>query len=913
MYQNIYINRKDNTVHLWDDEKGYRTFPYQKYAYKVVPSGQGTHKSLYGDDLVRIMNYKDNEPNLFESDVSPEMKILLDYYPDSDEPSKGHKIGVVDIEVSTEGGFPNIKEADKKITGISLYDMVTRTCHVFILDEDGKVPNEDKKVDAWLPTGWKSASDEEKAPVTIAIRAFADEDDLLVSFLDKWQECGFTIVTGWNVDFFDMPYLYTRIKACLGAKAAKCLSPIGTAYVNAHSEKLTLAGISVMDYILLYKKFLAGKTEPSFTLGQIGKKLVGMDKIQYKGNLDNLYREDIAKFLEYNINDVKIVVAIDVKLKLIDLYRNICHVGHVPYESFHMPARYLDGASLMYLRRNGGIIAPNKPANGREEYEERMEEDEEGFSGAYVKPPVPGKYNWVFDLDLASMYPNIIISLNISPETKVSKILSVGLNEEALKDKRKRLLQENSERAKKDRLVGDYLEDWIASRSKEYDTKYYIGNQITDYSIGGTHYSPEEFQELITKSEYSLSSNGVMYRRDKVGLVPTLLDLWFSQRKEMRKKAAEYKKAGDNERYNFYNQRQQVWKILLNSFYGVLGLPVFRFYDVDNAEAVTTTGVDIIQTTGKAINLYYKNALENEEMNDYVIYTDTDSCFVDAIPIIKKRFPSLDFNNDDEMTKAIMSVTTEVQSYVNRFYGVMAQRFFNIDKHTFDAKQEVISKTSFWLAKKRYAQWIIHKEGSLLDEPELEVKGIDVVRTSFPSSFRKFMDGFLRKLLVSTPKVQLDEMIMKFKEEMKTFRIIEIAKNTSVKFISQDGVHNYSPDTRRCFSFIDGTPAQVKAALGYNDLVLKFGLESSCEPIRHGQKIKWVYLQNNQYGLECIAMKGDETDPDEIMDFIDTFVDKKKMFENELKSKLEDFYAVMHWNFPNPSVATAANFFDFVQ
>lgn len=337
----------------------------------------------------------------------------------------------------------------------------------------------------------------------------------------------------------------------------------------------------------------------------------------------------------------------------------------------------------------------------------------------------------------------------------------------------------------------------------------------------------------------------------------------------------------------------------------------FVFMMLIMLEAVTTSGVDIIQTTAKAINIYYKQALETDEDGDYVIYSDTDSCFVDAVPIIKKRFPNMDFNNDDEMTKAIMSVTTEVQTYVNSFYNLMAKRFFNLDKHTFDAKQEVISKSSFWLAKKRYAQWIIHKEGHLLETPELEVKGIDVVRTSFPASFRKFMDGFLRKLLTSTPKAELDEMILKFRENVKTLPVLEIAKNTSVKFVSQDGTKNYNPENRKPFRFEKGTPAQVKAALGYNDLLIKFGQEKLQEPIHHGQKIKWVYLQDNPYGLDALAMKGDGTDADEIVEFIDKNVDRKMMFEQELKSKLVDFYDVFRWGFPNPSVDTARGFFDF--
>jgi len=911
MYQNIYISRKDNTVHLWDDEKGLRTFPYEKYAYKRHVGGN--FKSLYGDELVRVTNYNDKDPDLFESDVSPEMRVLLDYYPDSDEPSKGNKVGVIDIEISTEGGFSTPELAEQPITSISLYDCVTRTCFVFVLDKDGKVEKNETEVAPWLPLDWKTQTEEETKPIKIVTLPYDNEDDMLMSFMDKWQECAFTIVTGWNVDFFDMPYLYNRIKHCLTAKAAKCLSPIGYCYINAFNKKLTIAGISVMDYILLYKKFLAGKMEPTWALGPIGKKVVGFGKVQYHGNLNDLYKSDIKKFLEYNITDVKIVVAIDVKLKLIDLYRTICHVGHVPYESFHMPARYLDGASLMYLHRNN-VIAPNKPAGGREEYEESMEDGEEGFSGAFVKQPVPGKYNWVFDLDLTSMYPNIIISLNISPETKVGKVIKAEYNDDCKVEKRREILKEidEMETEMKQRLWSndEGKEEYIQRRCREFDMEYHVREKLENYHLGTVQYKKDEFKSLITEANYSLSSNGVLYRTDKPGVVPTLLQLWFQQRKDMRKKAAAFKKEGNVEKYNFYNQRQQVQKILLNSFYGVLGLPIFRFYDVDNAEAVTMSGVDIIQTTSKAINIYYKDALEVEE-GDWVIYIDTDSCFVDAVPIIKKRFPDIDFNNDDEMTKAIMSVTTEVQTYVNKFYDIMASRFFNICKHTFDAKQEVISKTSFWLAKKRYAQWVIHKEGALLAKPELEVKGIDVVRTSFPAAFRKFMDLFLRKLLTDTPKSIIDEMILKEQEEVKTLPVIEIAKNTSVKFVSQDGSKNYNPENRRPFHFEHKSPAQAKAALAYNDLILNLGLEKTCEPIHHGSKIKWVYLQKNGYGLDAIAFKGDGNDADELLEFINTYVDRKQMFENELKSKLEDFYNVLHWSFPNPSVATATNFFNF--
>jgi DNA polymerase elongation subunit (family B) len=464
-------------------------------------------------------------------------------------------------------------------------------------------------------------------------------------------------------------------------------------------------------------------------------------------------------------------------------------------------------------------------------------------------------------------------------------------------------------------------EAYIQSKSKSFDMDFHLRKKIKSYNLALEPYDRETLMKFIEENKYAISSNGVIYRTDKRGVIPEILSKWFEERKVMRKKAAECRKAGDMEGYFFNNQRQQVWKILLNSMYGVLGLPVFRFYDVDNAEAVTTTGVTIIKTTAKTINLYYKQVL-NDGDKDYVIYTDTDSCFVDAIPIIKKRYPNINFENDNEMTTAIMGVTSEVQAYVNSFYDIMAAKIFNLTQknfglktHTFDAKQEVISKTSLWLAKKRYAQWIIHKEGSLLHEPELEVKGIDVVRTSFPQAFRNFMDKFLRKILTNAPQSELDEMILEFKKKVPTLDVFDIAKNTSVKFVSKKGT-NYNPESRRKFEIIDKSPAQVKASLAYNDLLTIWGLAQKHEPIYHGQKIKWVYLRQNPFNIEALAMKADGTDPKKIMDFINTYVDRNAMFEAELKSKLANdkgggIYDVLNWEFPNSSMKVAEQFFDF--
>ena len=306
MYQNIFIDKKENVVHLWDDEKGYVTFPFRNYAYRKSPNG--IYRSIYGDKLEKVYNFNPRDPSLFESDVPMETRILIDAYEDSDEPSKGHRIVTIDIEVSSEGGFPVIEEGDKEITAIAIHDDATKQYTAFILDKEMKLKD--------------SVSD------GVEIKSYDNEESLLMHFFTKWEEIQPTIVTGWNIDNFDMVYLYNRAKRVVGETNAKRLSPIGICYFNKFLERMSIAGVSCLDYMILYKKF-SGKNEPSYALGAIGKKVVNIDKISYKGSLNDLYKEDINKYIEYNLNDVKIVVALDKKLQFIDLARGICHTGQV--------------------------------------------------------------------------------------------------------------------------------------------------------------------------------------------------------------------------------------------------------------------------------------------------------------------------------------------------------------------------------------------------------------------------------------------------------------------------------------------------------------------------------------------------------------------------------------------------------
>lgn len=890
MYQNIYVNNKAEMVHIWDDNRGRIDIPMSSVKYAYRKKAGGRYRSVYGDELEKVTFFNRNDPSIFEGDVPTETRVLIDAYEDSDEPSKGHRILFFDIEVDSEGGFPNIEEGDKEITAVALYESVSKKYIAMILDKEQKIQNYETD--------------------DTVVLSFSDEESLISYFMRKWEEIQPTIVTGWNIDGFDVPYLYNRIKRVMGGSFAKRLSPIQECYYNTFSKRMVLAGISCLDYLTLYQKF-SGKNEPSYALGVIGKKVVNIEKITYHGSLNDLYKADLKKYIDYNLNDVKIVVAIDKKTQFIDLARSICHTGHVAYEQFGTSSRYLEGSILMYLRRKGRV-APNKPIDGRDQYEQRLEDGEEGFEGAYVKSPIPGRYEWVYDLDLTSMYPNIIISLNISPETKVGVVNRIEYDDSYL-DERKNELMESYENLSDSTKSKTPVEDYINQRLYLYNARMFSQRKVNKYYIGNIVYTQDELENLLFQSNMSIASNGAIYKLPKdvgqEGTVPSILIKWFNERKEMRKLASKYYNEGNHEMYEFYDLRQKVQKILLNSIYGCLGLPVFRFYDKDNAAAVTITGQDIIKTAEKAINQHYRCVLNDKSTTDHVIYLDTDSCFASALPIIKHTMTDVDLNDEKQMTNAILKVTADAQKYVNTMFGIMAKKMFNVERHRFDAKQEVIAKTSFWLAKKRYCQLIINKGGLVCDE--LEVKGIDVVRTSFPPQFRKFMGEILMDFLKKTNREVVDQKILDFKSSINSVKIFDIAKNTSVKFRSGDKKKDYNPKQRQPFQILSGTPAQVKAALVYNDLLEKFGLSKVVPPIFHGQKIKWVYVKQNQFGVECIAMKADGTDPKQIMDFVEKYIDRDAMYEQELKSKLVEFYNVLKWEYPNENSAAASEFFDF--
>ena len=592
MYQNIYYQSIE-TIHLWDDTDGYMTLPYTPYAY--VPDAKGEYLTITGIRASKVTTWPPSAEKLglvFEHDVRAETRTLIDHYFESDEVSSGHRILFLDIEIIKGKRYSKPNEASNIINSISFYASSEKKYYCLILDSDNVM--RDRKMD------------------DVELRIFNSEAKLLAFFLHRYEVISPTIITGWNTDYFDMPYLFNRIINVLGDKSAKRLSPIKIVYdvERGKDYSIKIAGVSQLDYLRLYKNFNYNE-EPRYTLDAISKKELKRGKVEYKGSLDNLFREDIDKFIRYNVSDVELVVSLDQKLDFIELARGICHKSHVAYEEIYKSSRWLDGALLTRCRKAGLVsVATLKDSTT----------DAGQAEGAFVKLPKPGIHKFVYDLDLESEYPNNIKSLNISPETKWGRVFNFNPNNFA---------------SKKDvNYSGEKIQ------IKTFTDNWDIQKQDTKFSFD----SHREFLQFLNDNNLSISSAGILYSLNKKGLIPMILEEWGLERAEYRKIAKQHHNDGNKDMYKFFDKKQLVQKIMLNSLYGVLLLPSFRFYDKENGESVTLTGQTLVQFSANMGNVYYNRIIESGERIDYCIYQDTDSVAGDSM-VVEKNFGRISIND----------------------------------------------------------------------------------------------------------------------------------------------------------------------------------------------------------------------------------------------------------------------------
>lgn len=838
MYQNIYVDMYGDSpaVYVWDDVEGLAMLPLSEFKYAYTPDPRGKWLTMTGKRVSKTRMFRRESPNVFESDLPMETRVLTDLYLNDDTPSTGNVTLFFDIEVSMKEGIPDVHKANNVVTSIALYNPHTEKYTVFVLDERGLYTNRSS----------------DKLDIIFCDREYV----LLHNFISAYEDIKPTIITGWNSNGFDIPYMYNRLKNVCGVQTAHRLSPIQKVRYSERRDRYLIAGVSSLDYLELYKKFTY-KQQPNYRLDTIGRIEVGMGKVEYEGSLDTLFEQDLEKFIDYNLQDVKIIVELDKKKRLIELVRGICHIGHVPYEDYNMSSRFLEGTIVTYLHRKG-IVVTNKPITNQEN-ENADSDDDSTFTGAYVKEPVPGLYEWAYSLDLQSLYPSIIMSLNISPETKVGYVRNYNVEQHIRKD------------------IPTYVVEEVNNN----------GSVEMDY---------RQFMEFLEENSLTVSSNGVLYSNIKRGIIPEILENWFDKRVEYKNLMKKYSKEGDADKATYYDQLQHIQKIFLNSMYGYLGLTVGRFYDVDNATAVTITGQDVIKSSAKVVNAHYSKALG--EVKDYITYIDTDSIYASALPLLLAE-PS-----EEPILNRTIKIAREMEAKLNKFYDTFSLRAFNCKSHRLYIKGESIIETGLWIAKKRYAlNKVYDLEKNAAPDDNLVVKGMDTVRSSFPKAFREFLKQLLFDVLYKTPKSDIDKNILNFKQTMSSLAFLDVARNTSANNISKFLVPNgNSMSTKK------GTPVHIKASIAYNRLLVMFKMTDKYDFIREGEKIKYVYLKPNPLRIPALAVKG-YNDPQHIINLVSEYIDYEALFDKELRNKLEDIYLALGWGILPTDVNTNANEF----
>jgi len=855
MYQSIYFDYSTRTIFLRDDKLGWDSFKHQPTFYKRVSKSSEDSLPIltggYGNPTTRWVK---DDPSLLERDLDPCLYTLRElYYKEDDSIPSYHNITYIDIETEMGGAITPefIQSTPQPLTSLSLLDKTTKTKICFIIDKSGEI---------------KEVTEGNKHIIPVS-----SERELFSKFLDKWEELDPTIVCGWNSEYFDIPYLYFRMCNTIGREQASRLSPIRKINVQDWNPKqiiVRIGGINHLDYMLLFKKYIA-KQEPSYKLGVIGEKYVELGKIEYEGNLNQLFKRDLETFIEYNLRDVEIVEALEEKLKFIELTILISHICNTPYEQIYYNTVLGEGAILKYLKREG-IISPNKPTTHNPLRKGR----EETYAGGYILEPTPGLYYDCIDLDFTSLYPSIIKSLNLGIETLVGRIV----------------------------VNNNYEQNHSLDKLKERDPNEVVTIERLDkeeYSLQSSEVKLGKLIKIIKDNHYTISSSGAMFRTDEQSVVSRILEAWFEKREHYRSLKKKAGKEKDWSKYKLYDGFQQAFKILQNGTYGTFAKNTWRYTDghMICSSAITNTGQVLTKSSIELINT--KLNKENKTNKNYIIISDTDSLVMELKDIINKESVNID--------KDILKIANNIQVEANHYLNELCSHKFNInDKHYFQLKQEIIASCILVTGKRRYGMHVVNKEGVEVDE--IVLMGLEVMKSNMNPLFKKFGTQLLKFILSSHTKLEIDNYILEFNNSVKDIEPKLLGKPTGVSFINK--CIKRQAGSGEIFSELNiNTKENSRAAIIYNDLLRFKGLDKKYESIIEGDKIFIVNLKPNPYKLNVIGFPNSILPP-EIDKFINTYIDREAIWNSSLQNKLEDLYSDLSWELPNMN-PNISKFFSF--
>ena len=724
------------------------------------------------------------------------------------------KIFTVDIECTAENGFPDIENPTEELLAITVKNQ------------------SNKQIITWGIGEFKT----DRSDVTY-IRC-KNEKSLIMEFMKFWIKNYPDVITGWNTKFFDIPYLFNRIRNLVDEKVLKRFSPWNlvereTIVVRGRPQThYNIFGISMLDYLDLYQKFIPTKQE-SYKLDYIGKVELGLQKDENPyDTFRDWYTKDYQSFIDYNIKDVEIVDGLEDKLKLIELVLTMAYEAKVNYTDVFSQVRMWDMLIYNYLKKDNVMIPPK---------EDNIKEDK--YEGAYVKDPITGMHNWIVSFDINSLYPHLIMQYNISPE-KIIGVKPSGISVD----------------------------------------------KLLNHATPLTHLKTEGA---------CITPNGAMFKTDSPGFLPRLMESMYNDRVKFKtlefKAKQEYQKTKDKTLLKEISRCHNIqWskKIALNSAYGAIGNQYFRYYDVRQATAITSSGQFVIRFIEKNVNEYLNKILKTHDKVDYIVASDTDSIYLTLDKLVEATCK--DKSKADTLKFLNKVVSSRIEPFIDKCFDELAE-YTNAIKQKMVMKREVIADKGIWTAKKRYMLNVLDEEGITFEEPKLKIMGIEAVKSSTPEVCRGKIKEAI-KLIMTKGEDELQAFVADFKKEFYQMTAEQISFPRSCNNLKK---YKHSSNI-----FIKGTPIHVKGALIYNENLKRFKLHRKYPIIQEGDKLKFLKLKEaNPFKFDVISYVTKLPSEFKLQEYIDydimfqkTFLDPMSFILNsigwsyEKTASLEDFF-----------------------
>ena len=887
LYVDAFFQRDADIVKIversTEGKRVFKEFPVRYTFYHTDPRGK--FQSIYGEPLSRVVcrNSKDfrkelsihNNKKLYEADINPIFSTLSENYLNAEPPKLNVAFWDIEVDFDPERGYASPEDAFMPITAIAVHLQWIDTLVCLAIP----------------PKGMSIAEAEELVKDLPNTHIFDNEADLLDTFLNLIQDAD--VLSGWNSEGFDMPYTVNRITKVLSKDDTRRLClwdqyPKKREYEKYGKKAITydLVGRVHLDSLELYRKYTYEERH-TYRLDAIGEMEVGETKTVYEGTLDQLYNNDFRKFVIYNRQDTALLDKLDKKLKFLDLSNTLAHECTVLLQTT-MGAVAVTEQAIINEAHKRGFQVPNRPV--------RDEEADNSAAGAYVAYPKEGIHDWIGSLDINSLYPSAIRALNMGPETIVGQL-------------RQTMTQEYIDNlVAKGKSFASAWEGMFGSIEYTAVMNQEIGTEITiDWEDGSVDIlSAAEVYKLIFDSNqpFILSANGTIFSYETEGIIPGLLKRWYAERKEMQAKLKETIKAGNKIEEEYWDKRQLVKKINLNSLYGAILNPGCRFFDKRIGQSTTLTGRAIARHMAGKVNEIITG--ENSHTGKAIIYGDTDSCYFSAYKTLKKE---IDTKQIPWTKESVVALYDQIGEEVNKTFPQFMLDAFHCPKtrgEVIKAGRELVAIKGLFITKKRYAVLYYDKEGKRSDvegKPgKIKAMGLDLKRSDTPEFIQNFLSDVLEKVLTGTTEQEVLDFITEFRTNFKI----------------RPGWEKGSPKRANNISAYRGKeekagktnmPGHVRASLNWNTLKRMMDDKYSMS-VTDGAKVIVCKLKDNPLGFTSVAYPVDELRLPQW--FKDLPFNHEEMEQTIIDNKLDNLIGVLNWDIRSTEQTNTFNkLFDF--